>query len=588
MKLRIALCLLLTADYRSNGFSGYPISNRLRTRCNNLYMSAVEEDVKRNEEIRLVRGHELRVSQDGIYQIANSEEHGDLLSAFKDKIVVLKLFAPWCRACKGLAPKFIMLSKDKKLQNVPVVFAEMSIVGNKEFLKGLGVLALPSVQFYCKTQIVENFPCGPSKFTLLKKKLVITINERVDATTRQLKSLESVVATEPCKERDLRIGDYVVDPNQLDKMRHNVPYFKHFTDEEFEQLISKATLQSFEPQSVIFRQGQPGHLFYVIESGECEVSARTGLEDPLTTPPSYLGAVINVLPKNAFFGERSLITGEPRVATIRAIEKTRCIVIQQQDIPSSSVLSGEVTPTKENLEDVNEKYNVDPTLVQKVSNQVSRANILNQSRGSVNSPRVIPDKYEKEDFIIPLLIRFKRVRQAQKCFDYMSMKNNQLFFDDIGQSTRRSMLVSRLPTTTYQEFEEIWKLLDKNNDGKLSLLEMKRFMENTGQEKTTDELQEIVQESHPDLIVSSNAMSFSDFMGIMAEAEFYYLFLDTFKALDKNQSGFVRIGDLNQILCGMMDLVCDTKTNIIDMNDEDMLIDYEQYSKMLLGANAIK
>ena len=73
-------------------------------------------------------------------------------------------------------------------------------------------------------------------------------------------------------------------------------------------------------------------------------------------------------------------------------------------------------------------------------------------------------------------------------------------------------------------------------------------------------------------------------MGIMAEAEFYFLFTDMFNALDKFDSGYVRLQDLNTVLSGMTDLVSDEKLNVVDFEDKEMLVDYEQFSRMLLGA----
>jgi len=71
---------------------------------------------------------------------------------------------------------------------------------------------------------------------------------------------------------------------------------------------------------------------------------------------------------------------------------------------------------------------------------------------------------------------------------------------------------------------------------------------------------------------------------MMAEAEFYHLFVDTFNYLDKQDSGFVRAGDLLTVLRGMDSLMTDERTNILKVDDDDMLINYEQFSKMLLGA----
>ena len=53
----------------------------------------------------------------------------------------------------------------------------------------------------------------------------------------------------------------------------------------------------------------------------------------------------------------------------------------------------------------------------------------------------------------------------------------------------------------------------------------------------------------------------------MAEAEFYNLFLETFRALDKMDTGYVRAADLDRVLCGVRDLITDDRNSIIDVED---------------------
>ena len=81
-------------------------------------------------------------------------------------------------------------------------------------------------------------------------------------------------------------------------------------------------------------------------------------------------------------------------------------------------------------------------------------------------------------------------------------------------------------------------------------------------------------------------ITFDEFMGVMAEAEFYNLFLNTFDTLDTYNSGFVRAKDLKKVLCGVRDLISDDQTSIIDSvdSDEDMLVNYEQFTKMMIGS----
>jgi thiol-disulfide isomerase/thioredoxin len=109
-------------------------------------------------------GHTLPplLGDDGIYHITNREEYDALLQANPDQIIVLKVYAPWCRACKGLEPKFAGMVHDPKYETLPVLFADLSIQHNKAFVQQIGVLALPTIQFYIGQAVQDNFPCGPS------------------------------------------------------------------------------------------------------------------------------------------------------------------------------------------------------------------------------------------------------------------------------------------------------------------------------------------------------------------------------------------------------------------------------------------
>jgi len=154
-------------------------------------------------------------------------------------------------------------------------------------IKILGILALPSVQFYAgPLGLVENFPCGPSKVPILKRKLADIVNAYVDPKTLEIQ-------------------------------------FKV----EFDYLLSKARLQTFDAGNVIMRQGMEGNMFYVIES----------------------------------------------------------------DIPTSSVLSGKKEPTLERLRILDDKYgvHVTPHFDGIMSSQIKTISVANQKRGSVNSPRPI-------------------------------------------------------------------------------------------------------------------------------------------------------------------------------------------------------
>lgn len=514
-----------------------------------------------------------QISSFGVYQIKNEDQYNNFLRANPNKLVVMKFYANYCRACKALQPQFLAVKNDPQLRGLPVVWAEfMSARDNLEIFQRLNVLALPTVHFYDGQRgLVENFPCGVAKIPLLKQKLALFLNSRVDPRTLQLKEgtaeQSACDITTPCAERYvLGDTDFITDEH-IRYLRYGMPFFSNCTDEEFQTLLSKAKLLTFNPGDLVIRQGMPPKTFYVIKSGAVEMSIKSRFDDPITTPPNYLGVVVNELRKFDYFGERALTTGEPYSATCRVVEKMRCFAFNVDDIPDSSILSKTHLATREMIEQISQRYELPKDYFRPHSSYLE-------------PPR--------DKCVLELLVRFKQIRQAAKCFEYV-MKKSQPKWGNAGEITRRSMLVNKLSKTQIDEFEEVFRIVDKNGTGKISLLEMRQFMESARNSKSTQELMEMIArannlEKGREAAPTDFAISHDEFMGVMAEAEFYNLFTETFNDLDEENTGYVRAGDLDEVLGGVRNLIWNDRTNIIDVEDKDMLVDYEQFSKMLLGA----
>jgi calmodulin/calcium-binding protein CML len=511
---------------------------------------------------------------------------------------------------------------------------------------------------YARSQILDTFPCGPSKVPILKRKLAQLVNEQIDAATLQIKesapdtlgqdtesddasaapSANGVVAPSTRSfEDDIKAKTAAAPvPEESDfekflqrnkSMLRGNKYLSELLESEFEALLSKATLLTFESGSVIMKEGNPGRAFYVMLDGEVEICQRTSFEDPLTTPPSYLGTVINRQDtRGDYFGERSLITGEPRAASIRAVSRTQCLVFDKDDFPRTSVLSGKASliddlSKEEVLNEVNDKYGVALTDVGQLNGekQYQDSILSSQVRGSVNSPNVIDgvdndlDIPEESDVdaeppvawdaktvsrtadepgsslgvatstIVPLLMRFKLIRCITRCFDYIVQ--NKLTFGESGTLRRRTILVNMLSPTQMQSITDAFKLVDEDGDGEITLMELRRVMDSVGEDRSDQELLDLIENSHFSAIDGKKIITQQDFTGLMAEVEIYHLFLDTFKAMDEQNSGFVRAKDLDRVLCGVRDLISDDRHSIIDVEDQEMMVDYEQFSRMLLGTS---
>ena len=155
---------------------------------------------------------------------------------------------------------------------------------------------------------------------------------------------------------------------------------------------------------------------------------------------------------------------------------------------------------------------------------------------------------------------------------------------------RRTLLIQKLSGAQEKEFQEVFDMVDVKKSGMISLLEMRKFMETARQQKTDQELLEMINRANPVYTRGASStdhamITRNEFMGVMAEAEFYNLLTETFQELDRDNTGYVRAGDLDMVLGGVQDLIAGKKKiSIINVEDADMLVDYEQFSKMLLGA----
>jgi hypothetical protein len=96
------------------------------------------------------------------------------------------------------------------------------------------------------------------------------------------------------------------------------PLFRDFSVDEMVAVIQGLKLLTFERGGVILREGSPGGSLYTLTSGR----VRAFKKDPATGKQNQLGD----LAEGAFFGEVSILTGQPRMASVVAL--TRCELLE--------------------------------------------------------------------------------------------------------------------------------------------------------------------------------------------------------------------------------------------------------------------
>ena len=100
-----------------------------------------------------------------------------------------------------------------------------------------------------------------------------------------------------------------------------VPLFAHMSDEDLSDVLRLMTPVSFAPGAVIIREGEPGDDFYVVLEGRAKIAVRAADGNEL---------VVGEARDGGFFGELSMLTGEPRSARVQAVERVKALTLRRE------------------------------------------------------------------------------------------------------------------------------------------------------------------------------------------------------------------------------------------------------------------
>lgn len=126
---------------------------------------------------------------------------------------------------------------------------------------------------------------------------------------------------------------HTVEPDSREKLRQNlqreifialrsVQLFDPLPDQELEELAGDSSILRYTVGEVLVRQGDTGDSLYILQSGCVEVSVCAG--------EGHRAMKVAELVPESFFGEMSLLTGDPRSATVTAREETIVVVVKKK------------------------------------------------------------------------------------------------------------------------------------------------------------------------------------------------------------------------------------------------------------------
>jgi thiol-disulfide isomerase/thioredoxin len=124
------------------------------------------------------------------------------LQANQDKLIVLKIFAPWCAECKRIDPHLKKLKKNttpetnsrllssslssSSSSSSAILWADLALgPDNKDHVHSLGVEGIPTIQFYVHGGLEDTFSCGLSSIPLLNEKIIHYMDQYIISTVQE-------------------------------------------------------------------------------------------------------------------------------------------------------------------------------------------------------------------------------------------------------------------------------------------------------------------------------------------------------------------------------------------------------------------
>ncbi|MEP6902916.1 MAG: mechanosensitive ion channel family protein [Actinomycetota bacterium] len=152
--------------------------------------------------------------------------------------------------------------------------------------------------------------------------------------------------------------DFAESVNEIFERLSEVPLFAPLSDEETQRIAESVEAKIFSPDEKIVRRGQDGTSMFVIHRGAVKVQIN---EDGKIK-------ILRNLSEGDFFGEMGLFTGEPRTATVVAIEETEVLEITNtclkpilEDNPDLVERFGDIIEERRTkLTELNQQHETDP------------------------------------------------------------------------------------------------------------------------------------------------------------------------------------------------------------------------------------
>ncbi len=119
----------------------------------------------------------------------------------------------------------------------------------------------------------------------------------------------------------------------LDSLLATSSLFRSFSNQERKQILGKFTAEAFPAGATVLEEGAPGDSLYIIKKGQVEVFTVDIQGAPLK---------LAQLKEGDFFGEISLLKGQPRTASVRVLQEVELLRLGKNDFDQINARHPEV------------------------------------------------------------------------------------------------------------------------------------------------------------------------------------------------------------------------------------------------------
>ena len=253
--------------------------------------------------------------------------------------------------------------------------------------------------------------------------------------------------------------------------------------------------------------------------GECDVFQLSNLASSSRMPGfspdptrTAFGGRTNTLVAGAYFGERALVTNEPRAASIVAATNAIALIIDRSALARADRrIWGEDT-TFDSLVDLLELssegvlwgYERKGPMLESDDILESRSPLGHPSIGNVSSapPKAGSAYFENTTMPLPVMQRLRLLRSVIRAFDQAAARSPK--WGDAAEILYRKRLVTQLTNYQRQEFKQTFALLDRDGDGSISVSDLASLMVAVGRHPNALELANMINKANPEIEGNTN------------------------------------------------------------------------------------